>query len=153
MIVNEDRKDYTHALIIGDTKYLLNKNPYEYAKEAVLAHWTNKVDERSWEIGIEHYEKTGEQLSNEECEDIAVIELSKKFLIDEHFIEYYKQDGYDMIVDTDQFLVKEDGRTEFEKRSTAWKQGIVWLPEFDTNGETDLIFEKDGCQIPEREDR
>lgn len=153
MIVNEDRKDYIHPLIIGDTKYLLNKNPFEYAKEAVPIHWADKVKERSWEILAEQYERTGKQLSNEECEDIAVVELSKQFLIDEHFIDYYKNDGYDMVTDTGQFFVGEDGRTEFEKRSVAWKQGIVWFPEFDTNGVTEEIFEKEELLTQEREDR
>ena len=88
-------EDYCYPLLIEGKIYVLNKDPITYARENVKKYWPEKIEEMALEIRFDKF-NWGQEITQKEAEELAIEKLSEAFLVDENFLQYFKQDGYDL---------------------------------------------------------
>lgn len=114
ILSEKERARYIHPLLLEGKRYLFNKNPFEYAKEAVAKWHPAEVSYRAGEIAWEKYAETGTVLEIEDCMELACIELAPHFLASEEFLSCYQKDGYDYLPDVTQYQEIAFGEREKE---------------------------------------
>lgn len=99
-LIDKDFKTYTHPLLINGQRYLLNRNPFEYAKEGVKKYWPEKIEEKMCELLWGECQK-GVKISplEEKLEKEAIGILATSFLKEDLFLDYFKNDGGDYILE------------------------------------------------------
>lgn len=99
-LIDKDFKTYTHPLLINGQRYLLNRNPFECAKEGVKKYWPERIEEKICELLWKEHQK-GKLIASpeEELKEEAIGILATSFLKEDSFLNYFKSDGGDYILE------------------------------------------------------
>lgn len=99
---NNTEGGYIHPLIIDNTRYLLNKNPFEFCEEVSEEYFPDLVEQRTINYMYEDFlleKDPNEQTAREQARRDTAVEVLKS----DDFLKWFKDAGYDAKVDTEQF--------------------------------------------------
>lgn len=114
------KSKYAHHLLINGERFFLSKDPFVYAEEAVAKYWPEKVENLANELAWKEYiQGKTEPSSERQLKFSAARMLAPHFLADERFVEFFKQDGGELIPEIKEICLFPQKHDELEERSIS----------------------------------